>query len=392
MPTAAAIGPTGPRVHHQRGGGARLTRTLVIVVGAVLAAALLVMIIALHSDSPESDATTRRNDGAAVTSNEARAAIAELEAKARSSKPPEFKPVSLPLPPPTLTTQASAVAQPMRTPSRLAELQEEEYVKALSAPPMVEAFHHDGTLELPGVAGQTGVSRANQYRGSQYAQSGDGGAVTNLKPPPSPYLVTAGSVIPAVLVSGINSELPGPILAQVRENVFDTATGRWVLIPQGSKLIGAYKTDAAYGQERVQIGWKRLIFPNASSMDIPEMPGADDAGYAGFSDQVNNHYLKTYGTAALLSVISAGQMVGQMGAFGGGTGFSGPYGYGYATPNQMSLLSEMGGAAASQQLGQVAQGSLQRGTNIPPTLEIRPGYQFNVMVTNDLVLPGPYRN
>ena len=143
-----------------------------------------------------------------------------------------------------------------------------------------------------------------------------------------------------------------------------------------------------YGQERVQIGWKRLIFPNASSMDIPEMPGTDDAGYAGFSDEVNNHYLKTFGTAALLSVISAGQMVGQMGAFGGGTGFSGPYGYGYTTPNQMALLSEMGGAAASQQLGQVAQSSLQRGMNIPPTSEIRPGYQFNVMVTNDLVLAG----
>ena len=122
------------------------------------------------------------------------------------------------------------------------------------------------------------------------------------------------------------------------------------------------------------------------------MPGADQAGYAGFSDEVNNHYLKTFGTAALISVISAGQMVGQMGAFGGGTGFSGPYGYGYSTPNQMSLLSETGGAAASQQLGQVAQSSLQRGMNIPPTLEIRPGYQFNVMVTKDLILPGPYRN
>jgi type IV secretion system protein VirB10 len=257
---------------------------------------------------------------------------------------------------------------------------------------MVQAFHHGETLEVPPLAGQSGVNGVAQFSTGQYAQNGLANVAASLKPPPSPYLITAGSVIPAVLISGINSELPGPILAQVRENVFDTATGRWVLIPQGSKLIGAYKTDAAYGQERVRIGWKRLIFPNASSIDIPEMPGADDAGYAGFSDQVNNHYLKTYGAAALLSVISAGQMVGQMGAFGGGMGFSGPYGYGYATPNQMSLLSEMGGAAASQQLGQVAQGSLQQGMSIPPTLEIRPGYQFNVMVTNDLVLPGPYRN
>ena len=389
MATALAIGPTGPRVQHQRGGGARLTRTLVIVVGVALAAALVVAIVALHSDSPETSSAARTDDAAAVTSNEARAAIAELEAKARRPRPAEFKPAPVLPSLQTVATQAPAAPLAARPPSRLAELQEEEYVKALSAPPMVGAFHHGETLEVPSVAGQTGSNGLNDFTS---AQSGSAGVVASLKPPPSPYLITAGSVIPAVLISGINSELPGPILAQVRENVFDTATGRWVLIPQGSKLIGAYKTDAAYGQQRVQIGWKRMIFPNASSMEIPEMPGADDAGYAGFSDQVNNHYLKTYGTAALLSVISAGQMVGQMGAFGGGMGFSGPYGYGYATPNQMSLLSEMGGAAASQQLGQVAQGSLQRGTNIPPTLEIRPGYQFNVMVTNDLVLPGPYRN
>jgi type IV secretory pathway VirB10-like protein len=392
MATAAAIGPTGPRVHHQRGGGARLTRTLVILVGVALAAALVVAIVALHSDSPETSSTVRSGDAAAVTSNEARAAIAELEAKARRPRAAEFKPAPVLPSLPKVATQAPAAPLAARPPSRLAELQEEEYVKALSAPPMVGAFHHGETLEVPTLAGQTGTSGPDNFMSPQITQTGATGVVASLKPPSSPYLITAGSVIPAVLISGINSELPGPILAQVRENVFDTATGRWVLIPQGSKLIGAYKTDAAYGQQRVQIGWKRMIFPNASSMDIPEMPGADDAGYAGFSDQVNNHYLKTYGTAALLSVISAGQMVGQMGAFGGGMGFSGPYGYGYATPNQMSLLSEMGGAAASQQLGQVAQGSLQRGMNIPPTLEIRPGYQFNVMVTNDLVLPGPYRN
>jgi type IV secretory pathway VirB10-like protein len=344
MGTAAAIGPSGPRVQHQRGGGARLTRTLVIVVGVAIAVAVLVAIVALHSDSPESNPAARNDDAAAVTSNEERAAVAELEAKARSPKPPEIKTVALPPPPPTVATQAPAVPLP-RPPSRLAELQQEEYVKALSAPPMVGAFHHGAALEVPSVANQTGTNRPYDFTSTQIAQSGGTGAIASLKAPESPYLITAGSVIPAVLISGINSELPGPILAQVRENVFDTATGRWVLIPQGSKLIGAYKTDAAYGQERVQIGWKRLIFPNASSMDIPEMPGADDAGYAGLSDQVNNHYLKAFGTAALLSVISAGQMVGQMGAFGGGMGFSGPYGYGYATPNQMSLLSEMGGAA-----------------------------------------------
>jgi type IV secretory pathway VirB10-like protein len=196
------------------------------------------MIIALHSDSPDSSAAVRSDDAATVTSNQERAAIAELEAKARSPKPAEIKSVPVLPPPPTLTTQAPAVLLPARPPSRLAELREEEYVKALSAPPMVEAFHHGETLEVPSVAGQGSMNRADQFATARYTQGDSTGVVASLKPPESPYLITAGSVIPAVLISGINSELPGPILAQVRENVFDSASGRWVLIPQGSKIIG----------------------------------------------------------------------------------------------------------------------------------------------------------
>ena len=119
-----------------------------------------------------------------------------------------------------------------------------------------------------------------------------------LHPPASPYTVMTGSVIPAVLVSGIDSDLPGPILAQVSENVFDSASGRRLLIPQGSRLIGIYRSASSYGQQRVQIAWQRLIFPDTSSMDLPQMPGSDQGGYAGFTDQVNNHYLATFGTAA----------------------------------------------------------------------------------------------
>ena len=146
-----------PPRHQPRGGGARLTRTLVIVAGVAIATAMFVMIVALHSDSPDSSQAVRSDDSATVTSNEERAAIAELEAKARSQKPPEIK--SVPLPSPTLTRQAPAVPLPARPPSRLAELQEEEYVKALSAPPMVEAFHHGETLEVPSVASQAGTTR-----------------------------------------------------------------------------------------------------------------------------------------------------------------------------------------------------------------------------------------
>jgi len=197
----------------------------------------------------------------------------------------------------------------------------------------------------------------------------------------------AGSVIPAVLVSGINSDLPGPILAQVSESVLDSATGKYLLVPQGSRLIGVYQNASTYGQQRVQIAWQRLIFPNTSSMDLPQMPGTDQSGYAGFCDQVNNHYLATFGTAAVTSLISAGQMVGQMAAFGGG-GVYGPYGY--YQPNQWAMAGETAGSAASGQFGAVGQQMLGNGTNRPPTIEIRPGYQFNVMVTQDLIFPGPY--
>jgi type IV secretion system protein VirB10 len=117
------------------------------------------------------------------------------------------------------------------------------------------------------------------------------------------------------------------------------------------------------------------------------MPGTDQGGYAGFVDQVNNHYLATFGTAAVMSLISAGQMVGQMATFGGGGAYGG---YGYQ-PNQWAMAGEMAGSGASGQLGGVGQQMTAQGMNRPPTIEIRPGYQFDVMVTEDLVFPGPFK-
>ena len=218
-----------------------------------------------------------------------------------------------------------------KPPSRYAQWAEEKYMKALESPEMVQAFHSGGTLE---------IASAKASRPNCILPAIQNNPTISVHPAASPYTVMAGSVIPAVLISGINSDLPGPILAQVSQNVFDSATGRSVLIPQGSRLIGVYQNASTYGQQRVQIAWQRLIFPNTSSMDLPQMPGADQSGYAGFSDQVNNHYLATFGTAALMSLISAGQMVGQMAAFGGG-GTYGPYGY--YQPNQWAMASQTAG-------------------------------------------------
>jgi type IV secretion system protein VirB10 len=254
-------------------------------------------------------------------------------------------------------------------------------MKALEAPEMVAAFHGGQALEIASARGQSAT---------QFNSVSSSHPTVTLHPPASPFTVMAGSVIPAVLVSAINSDLPGPILAQVSESVFDSATGKYLLIPQGSRLIGAYQHASAYGQQRVQIAWRRLIFPSAASMDLPQMPGADQSGFAGFTDQVNNHYLSTFGTAAVMSLIGAGQMVGQMATFGGGGASYGPYGY--YQPNQLAMAGETAGSAASGQFGAMGQQMIGNGMNHPPTIEIRPGYQFNVMVTEDLAFPSAYKN
>jgi len=252
-------------------------------------------------------------------------------------------------------------------------------MKALESPEIVPAFH-SASLEVAQPRNQGGVSNVS----SANSQTS---VVAQVHPAPSPYTITAGNAIPALLVSGIDSDFPGPIVAQVRESIFDSATGRYLLIPQGSKLLGSYQNASAYGQQRVQIAWQRLIFPNASSIDIAGMPGADQSGYTGFSDRTDNHYLRTFGTAMLMSTISAGQMVGQITSFGSGTYSP----YGYAPPSQWALSAEAAGAGMSGQLGEVGQQSLQQGLNRPPTLTIRPGYEFNVIVTQDLVMQGPYK-
>jgi type IV secretory pathway VirB10-like protein len=193
----------------------------------------------------------------------------------------------------------------------------------------------------------------------------------------SRYEVKAGTIIPAVLLTGVNSDLPGQLIGQVREPVFDTETGQYLLIPQGTRLIGLYDHQVVYGQERVLVTWKRVLFPNGASLSLKDgMPGTDAAGAAGFQDEVNLHPLRVFGNALLLTVFSAGVQLSQIP----------DYGRGFAGPSAGNVL----GAALGQQLGQTANELIRRGINIAPTLEIRPGYAFNVMVTQDLVFPGPY--
>ena len=217
---------------------------------------------------------------------------------------------------------------------------------------------------------------------SKYRQKNPWALNHHIETPKTPFVLRAGAIIPATLITGINSQLPGMVLAQVAENVYDTATGNYVLIPQGAKLIGEYSTSVAYGHDRVMVVWKRITFPDGRTLDIGTMPGVDVSGKSGFVDQVNNHYLKTFGSAILLSTIAGGI------AYGATAGSPQSSSAGGAP---VSIQGEMAGQTGNV-LGQEVSQVMNKSLDISPTVTIRPGYEFDVMVTKDITLKAPYAN
>jgi type IV secretion system protein VirB10 len=200
---------------------------------------------------------------------------------------------------------------------------------------------------------------------------------SDLDAPRTAYEVRAGAVIPATMISGINSELPGQITAQVSQDVFDTPTGRHRLIPQGSKLVGRYSNNVVMGQSRVLVAWQRIVFPDGKALDIGAMEGADSAGYAGFGDKVDRHYIRLFGSAILMSAIASGLTSSRVNPE------NDPYG-----SSNAATLSQ----GTAQQFAEVATKMIEKNLDIAPTLKIRPGYRFNVMAVKDLTFEKPYRS
>lgn len=203
----------------------------------------------------------------------------------------------------------------------------------------------------------------------------------SLETPNTSYIVRAGFVIPAVLISGINSDIAGQIMGQVSQNVYDTATGHHLLIPQGTRLVGTYTAGATYGQERVMIAWQRLIYPDNKVLDIGSMSGTDLGGYSGFHDKVNNHWLKLISSAFLMSGITASVVIATDRSKNNSNNNS-------SSNNTNDQLRQ----AMATQFGNVISRVIERNLNVSPTLEIRAGYQFNVMVTRDIVFKKPYKS
>ena len=188
--------------------------------------------------------------------------------------------------------------------------------------------------------------------------------------PASQYIVQAGAVIPAALITGIRSDLPGQVTAQVTENVFDSPTGKYLLIPQGSKLIGTYDSQVSFGQDRVMLVWMRLIMPNGRSIVLERQPGADTQGFAGLEDEVDHHWGRLFGAAALSTLLGVGSELG-------------------ATGNDSAIVTALRRGSVDS-LNQAGQQIVRRNLNIQPTLTIRPGFPVRVIVNRDLVL-APYQ-
>lgn len=241
------------------------------------------------------------------------------------------------------------------------------------------AIYGGGSRDRSALATPAPDDPANGGRAAQFLAGAARGGRTvqalTLDPAPGRYTVQAGTVIPAVLMTEINSDLPGECLAQVTRDVFDSRTQRVALIPRGSKLLCKYDDQLGAGQSRLLVAWTRVLFPDGRSIQLPGLPATDQAGARGVADQVDRHTRKAFGTAVALSLLSAGVQLSQ--------------------PRNGSLLAaptdgQIAAGALGQQLNSLGVQMLQRGVTNQQTIRIRQGTQFNVFLSTDLVFPGPY--
>lgn len=197
-------------------------------------------------------------------------------------------------------------------------------------------------------------------------------STATLQVPKSPYQLMAGTVIPAALVTGINSDLPGQIIATVTENVYDTVTGRFLLVPQGSRLLGQYDSQVAYGQRRVLLVWTRLLRPDGSSIVLERLPGVDPSGYAGVEDGVNWHWGRIFAGAALSTLLGVNaELVTANTA---------------ANSGSIVIATRQ---SAQDTVNQVGQQITRKNLDLQPTLTARPGLPLRVIVNKDIIL-APY--
>jgi type IV secretion system protein VirB10 len=233
---------------------------------------------------------------------------------------------------------------------------------APAAPPTAAAAVEPEPQAIPSPAPSAG-----QTRKLDFTNSGPGDiAASPLVAAPSPWTLSAGTIIPASLITGLNSDLPGMVIAQVSQNVSDTATGRTVLIPQGARLIGSYDSMVAYGQRRALLVWQRIVFPDGSSIALDKMPATDTAGYSGLMDRVDSHSWQLIKGIALSTLLGVGTELS----------------LGSSESDLVRAVRE----SAQQNAAHAGDQITSRNLDVQPTLTVRPGWPVRAIVQKDLVL------
>jgi type IV secretory pathway VirB10-like protein len=296
--------------------------------------------------------------------------------------PPEIPRLGPPVP--------NDVGRPVPAPGEIVDPEQQRLAQENEAARTSRLFATTGTRERPAAAAPAAPA-ADQKTAADGKAEGpplDPGALLNmqdrkiafvngavdrktvspdhLENPVSRYVVQAGSVIAAALITGMRSDLPGQVTAQVTENVYDSPTGRYLLIPQGAKLIGTYDSQVAFGQNRLLLVWTRLLLPNGRSIVLERQPAADPQGFIGLEDEVDQHWDRLIMGAVLSTVIGIGAELG-------------------SNANDSSIASALR-QGSSNNLSQTGQQITQRNLNIQPTLTIRPGFPVRVIINRDLVL------
>lgn len=384
-------------------------RTLAILAGGLSVAVLSALMWSLQPQRRAANEQTELYNVDRVSRSEGLDQLPADYSKLLPSLPPDVPELRPPRPgdlgPAIVNSQQPAVAAyatPGHDPAeaeRLARLKEAEEAAALSV------FFRTGTQQAapvaqsqvavaPGFAANAAFDPMAAGPASTVAQLADPTAVQNrqdqkeafqqagttetrnsgnLQLSASPYQVMAGTVIAGALVTGIKSDLPGDVIATVTEPIYDTATGKFLLIPQGSRILGRYNSQVSYGQSRVQVVWNRIILPDTSSLTLDNLAGTDPAGYAGLEDGVDWHWDRIFAGAVLTTLLGVGAELA-------------------APENRQDgdRIIIAGRDSAQDSINQVGQEMTRRNLNIQPTLTERPGLPVRIIVNRDLVLR-PYQ-
>jgi type IV secretion system protein VirB10 len=292
---------------------------------------------------------------------------------------------SLGQPPAEPFDSAAANAERQRSAAEAERQRIEAAKQAARSSPVIVQLAAGGSPAPPALpepeqsqAGVTGLASGpaaipkGQQRKIEFARSAGDSDINphGLTAPPSPWTLAAGTLIPASLVTGLNSDLPGTLIAQVTENVRDSATGRTILIPQGARLIGNYDSVVAYGQLRALLVWTRIVLPDGSSVRLDNMPATDTSGYAGLEDRVDSHTWQLLKGVALSTLLGVGTQLS----------------LGSSESDLVRAIRE----SAQQNAAHAGDQITSRNLDVQPTIKVRPGWPVRVIVNKDLVLQ-PWR-